>query len=381
MKKLLIASAVSAALAAPAAALAQQRIPTLGQVLDASGISVNGYIDAGYNWANRNIGTTLAGTPPDRVFDAQNNSFGLHQFGLTVAKQPKEGFGGLVNLTIGSDAQVIHSFPESTGIGTSMFDITQAYGQYSSGALTLIAGKFTTLAGTEVIASTGNTTVSRSILFGAIPFSHTGVRASYAPSDTVTLYGGLNNGWDQMTAGNRNKTLELGTTLNPAKPLTVTISGYFGKEQAAAPGFQTGTGLAQDNRQMLDAVANYIVSNSLSLGAEILSVSQDRPVGGSAKYNGFALYGTYMLSSRYRGVVRLERFDDKNGFHFVPAGFTTGDTKYTEATLCLSYLPNSSVELRGEVRADRANNAVFADTGGSTSKTLLSFGAQGIYKF
>src|ERR1700694_1392671 len=56
MKKLLIASAISAAFAAPTAALAQAaRVPTLGQVLDVSGISVNGYIDAGYTHADRNV--------------------------------------------------------------------------------------------------------------------------------------------------------------------------------------------------------------------------------------------------------------------------------------------------------------------------------------
>ena len=372
MKKLLIASAVSAALAAPAAALAQARVPTLGQVLDASGISVNGYIDAGYNWANRNIQNVPPGFS-DRVFDSQNNSFGLHQFGLTVSKLPKEGFGGLVNLTVGSDAQVIHSFPETTATTSSMFDMTQAYGQYSSGALSLIAGKFTTLAGTEVIASSGNTTISRSILFGAIPFTHTGVRASYAPTDTVTIYGGLNNGWDQLTDANRNKTLEIGTTLNPAKPLTITISGYFGDDGANPPGTQPNT--AQGERQLIDAVANYIVSNSLSFGAEILDFSQDRPVGGSAKYSGFALYGTYMLNSKWRGVVRGEQFNDKNGFHF-----GTNDTKYSEVTLTLSYLPTSNTELRTEVRTDKATNAVFNDTSG-TSKTLTSFGLQGVYKF
>jgi len=374
MKKLLVASAVSAALAAPAAALAQQaRIPTLGQVLDASGISVNGYIDAQYNWANRNLQTGFS----DRVFDSQNNSFGLHQFGLTVAKQPKEGFGGLVNLTVGQDAQVIHSFPETTAVPASLFDLTQAYGSYSSGSLTMIAGKFTTLAGTEVIASTGNTTISRSILFGAIPFTHTGVRASYAPTDTITVYGGLNNGWDQLTDGNRNKTLELGTTLNPAKPLTITVSGYFGVEQATPPGTQLGVG-AQGNRNLIDAVANWIVSNSMSLGAELLYASQeDTPANGTAKWNGFALYGTYMLNSQWRAVLRAEMFDDKQGFHFA----TPTGTKYSEATLTLSYLPTSSVELRTEVRADRANNSVFVDSDGSASKSLLSFGLQGLYKF
>ena len=58
MKKLLIASAVSAAFAAPTVALAQAaRAPTLSQVLDASGINVSGYLDAGYSYANRNVET------------------------------------------------------------------------------------------------------------------------------------------------------------------------------------------------------------------------------------------------------------------------------------------------------------------------------------
>jgi hypothetical protein len=375
MKKLLIASAVTAAFAAPGAVMAQQaRIPTLSQVLDASGISVNGYIDAQYNWANRNLLATL----PDRVFDAQNNSFGLHQFGLTVAKQPKEGFGGLVNITAGQDAQVIHSFPEPSGVtsGSSMFDLTQAYGSYSKGALTLIAGKFATLAGTEVIASTGNTNISRSILFGAIPFTHTGVRASYAPSDTITVYAGLNNGWDQLTDFNRQKTLELGTTLNPVKPLTFTISGYFGDEAAVPPGTQPAA--VQGNRNMIDAVANYIVSNAISLGAEYLYAEQeDTPANGTAKWTGLALYGNMMFNPQWRISVRGEYFDDKNGFHFA----TPQGTKYYEGTLTLGYLPTSSVELRTELRMDKANNSVFVDSDGSASKTLMTFALQGLYKF
>src|SRR5258706_2526794 len=200
MKKLLIASAVSALFAAPATVLAQAKpapAPTLDKVLEASGISVSGYIDAGYTHSDRNQATFTT-----RVFDTKQNSFGLNQFGLTVAKQPKEGFGGLVNLTVGRDAQFIHSFPEGTA-GSSMFDVTQAFLQYAGGPLTVIAGKFTTLHGTEVIASTGNNNISRSILFGSVPFTHTGVRATWAVTDTVNLIGGVNNGWDQLTDANK----------------------------------------------------------------------------------------------------------------------------------------------------------------------------------
>jgi len=47
----------------------------------------------------------------------------------------------------------------------------------------------------------------------------------------------------------------------------------------------------------------------------------------------------------------------------------------------LAYLPNSSVELRGELRFDQANNAVFRNSDGTTAKSLMTFGLQGIYKF
>src|SRR5436309_6763828 len=368
MKKLLIASAVSAAFAAPTLALAQAaRAPTLSQVLEASGLDVSGYIDAGYSYANRNLEGAGVTT---RVFDSQNNSFDLHQFGLRVAKQPTRGFGGVVNITVGSDAQVIHAFPEATA---STFDLTQAYGQYAMGSLTLMAGKFVTLAGSEVIWSPSNGNFSHSILFGAIPFTHTGVRAGYAVSNTVTLYGGINNGWDQLTDANKGKTLELGASLTPIRPLTINITGYFGKESAAAKGAPAAAPVPQDQRQLLNVVANYTINNRMSAGGEVLYVSQDRPAG-SAKYNGLAGYFTYNLNREWRVAARAEMFDDKNGFHFAPAApFTNSDTKYNELTATLAYMPSSSVELRGEVRGDRANNAVL-----STAKTLQTFGLQGI---
>src|SRR5438034_2223158 len=384
MKKLLIASAVSAAFAAPTLALAQAaRAPTLSQVLDASGISVSGYVDAGFSYANKNI----EATPQFRVFDSQNNSFALHQFGLTVAKQPTRGFGGVVNITAGTDAQVIHSFPEANAAvpppnSTSMFDITQAYGQYASGSLTLMAGKFVTLAGNEAIWSPSNNNFSRSILFGAIPFTHTGVRAGYAMSNTVTLYGGVNNGWDQLTDANKGKTLELGASITPIRPLTINVTGYFGQERATPPGAPPASGLAQDQRQLLNVVANYTINNRMSAGGELLYVSQDRAVGGAAKYNGLAGYFTYSLNREWRVAARAEMFDDKNGFHFNSGAVAANtDVKYTGITATLAYLPNSSVELRTELRVDQANNAVFRNSDGTTAKSLQTLGFQGIYKF
>jgi hypothetical protein len=374
MKKIVLASAISALFAAPVAAFAQAKptIPTLSQVLDASGITTSGYIDAGYTYANKNL---QAGAPV-RVFDNQNNSFALHQFGLTMAKQPKEGFGGLVNVTVGSDATVIHSFPESLA-PASNFDITQAYLQYAGGPLTVIAGKFTTLHGTEVIASPGNVNISRSMLFGAVPFTHTGLRATWAASDTISVIAGVNNGWDQLTDSNRQKTVELGVTLTPIKPLSITVSGYSGDEISTLTG-------ANGVRTTANVVASYALTDAFSIGLEYLTFSQDNALAGGAKakYDGFAGYLTYMLNPKWRAVLRAESFDDKDGFHFLTTALATPGTKYTEGTLTLAYLPADNFELRGELREDKADQAVFNQYDGTTtSKTLMTLGLQGLYKF
>src|SRR5437016_4303563 len=370
MKKLFLASAVSALFAAPATVLAQAKpapVPTLDKVLEASGISVSGYIDAGYTHSDRNQAAFTT-----RVFDQQNNSFGLNQFGLTVAKQPKEGFGGLVNITVGRDAQFIHSSPEAAP--GSMFDVTQAFAQYAGGPLTLIAGKFVTLQGSEVIWSPTNPNISRSILFGAIPFTHTGLRATWAVSDTVSLIAGVNNGWDQLTDANKGKTAELGATLNPIKPLNLAFSGYSGKE-VVTPG---GAVVPEGTRTSINAVASYTIIDPLSVGLELLNVSQDNTVGGNAKgkYNGVALYATYMFTPKFRGVVRGESFDDKDGLRFGAAS-----QKYKEVTLTGAFLASDSFEARAEVRRDQGNNKVFSDSTGALSKNMTSVALQGLYKF
>jgi hypothetical protein len=257
-----------------------------------------------------------------------------------------------------------------------MFDVTQAYAQYAGGPLTLIAGKFATLHGTEVIWSPSNNNISRSILFGAVPFTHTGVRATWAVTDTVSLIAGVNNGWDQLTDQNRGKTLELGATLNPIKPLNIAISGYSGQEPSP-PAAPAGNG----TRTSINAVGSYNITDAISVGAELLNVTQDVPVGGggattSQKYTGVAGYGSYMFTSKIRGALRVENFDDKDGLRF----HTTG-TKYREVTATGAYLASDSFEARAELRRDQGTNAVFRDFNGTTSKTLTTIALQGLYKF
>ena len=385
MRKSTLSLSVAAALAIPVIASAQQATPaapTLDKVLDASGISLSGYIDTAYQHADRNIEAPNFST---RVFDSQNSSFVLHQVGLQIAKQPKEGFGGLVNITAGKDAAVIHSFDTTT---ESQFDVTQAYGQYATGPLTVMFGKFATLHGTEVIWSPNNANFSRSILFGSIPFTHTGVRAMYALGDKVTLMAGLNNGWDQVKDSNKGKMLELATTIAPIKPVSLSAVYMAGKENIS----QTNPPLIADptapegKRSSLGLLGSYNVIDPLTLSVEFLSVSQenapDLVSGGSktAKYSGIAGYAMYQFTPKWKGTLRAESFDDKDGLRFgFPAG-TTSATKYKEYTLTAAYLAADNFELRGEFRSDHASQAVFTD-GSSLSKSLTTLAVQALYKF
>jgi hypothetical protein len=109
-----------------------------------------------------------------------------------------------------------------------------------------------------------------------------------------------------------------------------------------------------------------------------LSVSQEVAGGAKQKYNGFALYGAYMFTPKYRGALRYESFNDKDGLRF---GVAAADTKYKELTVTGSYLPADNFELRAEVRRDTATNEVFVDFSGPNSKTLMTVALQGLYKF
>lgn len=372
-KRKLLVAVLSTLFAAPALAeTPAPAVPTLSSILDASGISLSGDIDFSYNHLS-GTGQFTSGTN-DRVFDYAHNGFTAQAVDVTVAKQPAEGAGGLVDVTLGKDASTIAAF--GTTSPNQTYDLTQAYVQYATGSMTMIAGKFTTLAGQEYIKTSANTNFSRSILFGyAIPFTHTGVRATYKASDAFSLIAGVNNGWDQATDTNSNKTVELAVALNPSKSFGLIAQDYYGVEQVVM-----ALGGAQGKRNLLDLVATFTVSDSLNFVLNYDNASQaNAPLAngstGSAKWNGLAAYANYQINDPWRISVRVEAFNDTDGYR------TGVVQKWKEATLTVGYAPAKSMELRGEVRKDTSNKASFAYTDGIARKSQNSLGLEAIYKF
>lgn len=376
LSKAVLAGSVMAGMAQVAMAA-----PTLGEVLDASGIAVNGYVEAGYTQflgdsANfRVFDGDYAGTTAGR--DANVSSFNLNQAAITIAKQPKEGAGAVVNLTAGEDADKISSNGSFGGGSTAAgdkfagdnFDVTQAFLQYAAPGYSVMAGKFVTMAGAEVIAPTGNSNISRSILFGyAIPFTHTGFRVQLPLSDSLNVFAGVNNGWDQLSEADASgKTSELGATFS-AGMLSGAVVAYIGDEPVGAT---TG------RRDLVDAVVTLKLSDALSVVLNADYGRQERTSGNgtSSEWQGVAGYVNFQASEAMRLSVRGELFEDNDGYRTGVAQ----DLK--ELTATVGYAVDKNFEVAAEVRQDMSNKDVFLDGDGKADDTQTSLALRGLYKF
>ncbi|MEQ1813326.1 MAG: outer membrane beta-barrel protein [Candidatus Nitrotoga sp.] len=379
LNTLILATSIvpSVVMAADAPASMNMPVPTVSDILGASGITVSGYLDVAYNkMDSTGLFVGAAGPLPggvagnSRIFDthgaAQNrnfNSFNLQQAALIVSKLPKEGAGGYLNLTAGQDAATI----ASVGLGTSNLDVTQAYASYTKGALTVIGGKFATLAGAELITTPSNKNYSRAWMFGWGPYTHTGARATYAASDKITLIAGLNNGWDQVTSTTSTKTAELGLILAPFNMFSLATTYYHGKETAAAVG----------TRKYLDMIGTITVNDKLNFVFDYANGSQNDAlaIGSQAKWNALALYANYQINNTWRASYRHETYDDKNGFR---SGLVQ---KLTSHTTTVGYAVAKNMELRGEVRFDKSTVDAFLQNDGTAKKNQTSYAMQAVYQF
>ena len=388
MKTKMLVVAGLAAFAGTAHAADASSVPTLSQVLGASDINVSGYFDVAYNSMNSTGLFNNAGTGPlvggtagnSHIFDTQGatqgknfSSFNLHQLGLTVAKQPKEGFGGLVNVTAGQDAATIASSGLGSNTTSHVFDLTQAYVSYATGPLTVIGGKFATLAGAELITSPSNSNYTRAWMFGWGPYTHTGVRATYAASDMVTLTAGINNGFDQVNSPTGGKTGEFSIAIVPSDMFSLATTYYTGKGMMSG---STGKG------NYLDVLGTINATSKLNFVFDYANASQDgvtvlpSNTTGKAKWNALALYANYKFNDTWRISYRHEGFDDKQGYR---SGLVQ---KLKSHTVTVGYAVSKGMELRGEVRQDKSDLAnAFLRGNGTTSDTQMTYAVEAVYQF
>ncbi|MGH8201645.1 MAG: outer membrane beta-barrel protein [Steroidobacteraceae bacterium] len=357
---------VAVAGAVPAAALAAgTAVSTLSQLLANSGITESGYVAASYY--------DSSGYNTYHQFDTSHDTFQLDEAGLQLAYQPKSGFGAVVDVIAGEDPKIVDA-ADSAGASANSFDILQGYVQYVGGPLTVQAGKFTTLAGAEVIAPTGNTNFSRSLLFFAEPLTHTGLRATYAITSTVSVIAGVNNGWNYTKIDYGSKTGELGVAFNPNKYFSLTAQMYAGKDPIYGA-----------ERTFFDTVATFNATSALSFVVsydwgkqETSTATPDILTGGD--WDGVAAYVNYQINSQWRVSLRGEYLDDKDGTTLL----TGTPQSLKEGTLTFGYDPVANFELRLEGRYDTSSEPTFVKAvtpAVQYASNQSEVAVQGVYKF
>jgi hypothetical protein len=233
------------------------------------------------------------------------------------------------------------------------FYVEQAFATLKMGMFTLDVGRFVTNASDEVLETKQNWNYSRSLLFAAVPFQHTGARLGIAVNEMLSLQLGILNGWNNDPDNNRNKTFGGQIALTLPSKTTAFINTYIGNE--LTPGSKVW--------MLWDVVVGQAISDTLAL-----SLNADYFKFDQANWFGIGIKGKVSLHENFYLAPRFEYVKSKNGAYGNLSGIgamhplTTGDGSIYEGTVTLGFPIRNTYEIRAEFRGD------FSDKDGAFAK-------------
>jgi len=329
------------------------------------GITVNGFVSATYSY---NTNRPASGTNQFRVFDFDDNTFKVDAAEVAlqkaVAKPGEAGFriDAVAGGSIPRVSAAAGLFRDASGKAQD-FDLQQAFVSYIAAVgsgLRFDVGKFVTHHGYEVIEGYDgyNDNATHSFLFGfAIPFTHTGVKASYTFSERLAAMVMLANGWDVVKDNNSGKSLGAQLIFTPSKTVTVIANYMVGPERSDRDG---------DTRNMVDVNAQWKITDRTALTVDVVYGSEANAVthGQTAMWNGIVGYGRFGLSDSFALILRGELFDDRDGSRTGVAQKLKGITLTPELKVSSHFL------IRADLRTDWSNRDVFEKKEGLTGSQL-----------
>lgn len=317
-----------------------------------------------------------------------NNTFDLNAFTISVEKSPSfsdsawDLFGFRTDILFGQQADLLAAdglFSDDT-----IVDIYQGYLHlllpFGENGINIYAGKFVTLAGYEVIEARYNPNITRSFLFGnAIPFTHTGIRAS-TELNGFEFTVGLNNGWDVVSDNNESKTFEAqiaysyaGSTITDS---WIGVTGYFGREDDLDDGFRSLVTVVGE-MTLMDMVT-FIADLDFGWETNVIDIGGD-----DAFWWGIAGYAVMDLHPALGFALRAEYFDDQDGVRLgeeisvISVTPTIHVRPFKGLITANKFLDN--MEWRFEYRWDRADEPFFIKENGDLSKNQHGVMAQVLY--
>lgn len=427
MKRLILASAVSALFAVPASAFAQadqaKKLPppaptaeitapswpvsgiyTVPDTKDLgaltgyswlSGVKVRGWLDTHYIYnrnnpsravVNANQASSIIKVPnasvEGRTFDIHNRSFGLSLAEIEIEKVPEMGGVGFkLDLAYGETQDIIVDSirgrlgPVDPGDSVRESDKNFQHASVSYLApvgkgLRFDAGKFVTHIGGETIETVKNWNYSHAFFYTyGIPFQDSGVRMNYAFSDTLYAELYVLNGWNVTTDNNAGKTIgpSIGWTATPW--LTISANYLTGPEK---------NDNTSDKRQLFDTqivLGPFADRWNFMINYDNGKEAKSAPGGGDAKWSGVTGYARYKVNDTFEPSLRIEKYSDPDGFTTGVAQKLTGYTLTLNTKVGQSKGSGSVLLLRPELRYDRSD-ANFYTKGDSfrSSKNQMTVG-------
>jgi hypothetical protein len=324
-------------------------------------ITVNGFVSATYSY---NTNRPASGTNQFRVFDFDDNTVKVDVAEVVLQKavaEPGEAGFRIDAVAGGSIPRVSAAaglFRDASGKAED-FDLQQAFVSYIAEAgngLRFDVGKFVTHHGYEVIEGYDgyNDNATRSFLFGyAIPFTHTGVKASYTFSDQFAAIVMLANGWDVVKDNNSGKSVGAQLIFTPSKTVTVFANYMVGPERTDTEG---------DPRHIVDVNTQWKVTDRMVLAADAVYGSEANAVahGQTATWSGIVGYARFVLGDSFAVILRGELFNDRDGARTGVAQELKGITLTPELKASSHFL------VRADLRVDWSNRDVFEKREGLT---------------
>jgi hypothetical protein len=267
---------------------------------------------------------------------------------LDTSKDERQ-YGFVLNgIVPGTDAR----FSQARGLfngqnGEYQFDLYQAYVQAFFPKLgpkgtSVVAGRFSTHCGYELVQAPLTPFVSKSYLFQYNPFTHSGVLATTGLTDSLSVGYGAAVGSDNFFFDTTNQFNFLGQL--KWAPKDSKFSAILNCV-ITDPSFMADENFAQYN--VYNAVLTYAATEKLTLvGDTSFSHMDDFPGVGSTTWYGGAGYAIYKWTDTIASTLRAEVFEDTDG---VRTGFKG---LYTEATLGVAWTPTPGVILRPSIRYD-----------------------------
>lgn len=355
----------------------------LGKMLEISGLYgikirawLDGYLEHNFNNpsesvvnANQSLSIIKGNdiTIEGRTFDVHSDQLDLSLAEVELEKIPERGkLGFKLDLAAGTTQEILaDTIAGSLGSTTRAARVVEDFKNIQHASLSFIlplkkgirfdVGKFVTHIGAETIETVKNWNYSHSYLYSyAIPFQDTGVHINYPWTSNFYTDFYVINGWNTIVDNNSHKTIgpSVGWTITPWLAF---VANYL-------------TGPEQNNnntntRQLFDTqitlgpflkrwtfIANY------DYGYEQNAINNNSQ---NTHWQGVAGYGRYKINDMFEPSLRIEYYDDPDGFTTGVPQHLMGYTLTWNTQLVLGPHRSSLILLRPEIRYDRSSTDFF----------------------